>query len=49
MVSPVSLLPLEEHDCCLLLLLLLTPFLSLSFFQGHNSLECRTTQIQVDQ
>lgn len=29
-------------------LLLLIPFLSFSFFQGHNSLECRITQIQVD-
>lgn len=29
-------------------LLLLIPFLSFSVFQGHNNLECRITQIQVD-
>lgn len=31
-----------------MLLPLLIPFLSFSFFQGHNNLECRITQIQVD-
>lgn len=37
---------LEEHD--LMLLPLLMSFLSFSFFQGHNNLECRITPIQVD-
>lgn len=39
---------LEKHSRCLIPLLVLMPFLSFSFFQGHNNLECRITQIQVD-
>lgn len=37
---------LGERNLMPLLLLIL--FLSFSFFQGHNNLECRITQIQVD-